>query len=258
MRGGDERCLLYNARPFHGVLQPMNETDARRRPIRSYVLRQGRITQAQQTALDLLWPHYGLEPNDLLEPIRVFGRSAPLIAEIGFGNGESLAHMAAATPEHDFIGIEVHRPGVGHLLMKIRELGLTNVRVYCADAVEILTTCIADGSLDRIQVFFPDPWHKKRHHKRRLVSAPFAELVAAKLKPDGILHCATDWEDYALHMLEVLEGSAPFANLAGTGRYSERPEYRPLTKFEHRGQRLGHGVWDLLYRRVAESASPPT
>jgi tRNA (guanine-N7-)-methyltransferase len=229
----------------------MSESVTARRPIRSYVLRQGRITQAQQAALDELWPRYGLEPGGLLHPEQVFGRSAPLVLEIGFGNGESLAQMAAAAPERDFIGIEVHRPGVGHLLLKARELGLANLRVYCADAVEILRRGIADGSLDRIQVYFPDPWHKKRHHKRRLVGAAFAELAAAKLATGGILHCATDWEDYALQMLEVLDGSAWFANLAGVGCFSERPEYRPLTKFENRGQRLGHGVWDLLHRRAA-------
>lgn len=236
----------------------MNETDTRRRPIRSYVLRQGRITLAQQTALDQLWPQYGLDSKAVLGPQQVFGRFAPLVAEIGFGNGESLVQMAAAAPDQDFVGIEVHRPGVGHLLMKIRELGLANVRVYCADAVEVLTNCIAHGTLDRIQVYFPDPWHKKRHRKRRLVSKAFVELAAAKLKLDGILHCATDWEDYALQMLELLDDSPLFANQAGTGHYSERPEYRPLTKFENRGQRLGHGVWDLLYRRVTECASRPT
>ncbi|NJD05664.1 MAG: tRNA (guanosine(46)-N7)-methyltransferase TrmB [Methylococcaceae bacterium] len=236
----------------------MNETDPRRRPIRSYVLRQGRITLAQQTALDQLWPQYGLDSKAVLIPQQVFGRFAPLVAEIGFGNGESLVQMAAAAPDQDFVGIEVHRPGVGHLLIKIRELGLANVRVYCADAQEVLANCIAGGTLDRIQVYFPDPWHKKRHRKRRLVSTAFAELAAAKLKLGGILHCATDWEDYALQMLELLDDSPLFANQAGTGRYSERPEYRPLTKFENRGQQLGHGVWDLLYRRVTECASRPT
>lgn len=231
----------------------MTDSEKNRRPIRSYVLRQGRITQGQQAALDQLWPHYGLKVGVALEPARVFGRLAPLVLEIGFGNGESLAQMAAAAPERDFIGIEVHQPGVGHLLLRARELGVANLRVYCADAVDVLQQCIGDGSLDRVQVFFPDPWHKKRHHKRRLVGAAFAGLVGTKLAPGGVLHCATDWEDYALQMRDVLDGSAVFANLAGAGCFSERPAYRPLTKFENRGQRLGHGVWDLLYRRLAEN-----
>ncbi len=222
----------------------------RLRAIRSFVLRQGRITQAQNAALERLWPVFGLSPEQPFDPKEAFGREAPLILEIGFGNGESLAQMAATSPEKNFLGIEVHRPGVGHLLLKVQELGLTNVRVYCADAMEILRQRIPANALDGVQVFFPDPWHKKRHHKRRLINAEFAQRVAERLKPGGVLHCATDWEDYAAQMLEVLEACPKLRNLAGPGRYSERPESRPQTKFEARGRRLGHGVWDLLFERV--------
>ncbi|MDD5034203.1 MAG: tRNA (guanosine(46)-N7)-methyltransferase TrmB [Methylococcaceae bacterium] len=228
----------------------MNSPIAPARRIRSFVLRQGRITLAQNGALEKLWPVYGLTPEQPFEPRLAFGREAPLILEIGFGNGESLARMAAASPEKNFLGIEVHRPGVGHLLIKIEELGLENVRIYCADAMEILQTRIANGSLAGMQVFFPDPWHKKRHHKRRLVNAEFIRLVSDKLAPGGILHCATDWEDYARQMLEVMAGCERLRNRAGGNRYCERPKQRPLTKFEQRGCRLGHGVWDLLFERL--------
>jgi len=225
-------------------------TDAlSRRPIRSYVLRQGRITQGQQSALEQLWPQYGLPVGVRMDANRVFGREAPLVLEIGFGNGESLAEMAVAAPERDFIGVEVHRPGVGHLLLQVHDQALANVRVYCADAVEVVRDCIADASLDRIQVFFPDPWQKKRHHKRRLINPEFVDQLATKLVPGGVLHCATDWEDYARHMLEVLDASDCYLNPAGSGQFAERPQYRPLTKFERRGQRCGHGVRDLVYRR---------
>lgn len=219
------------------------------RRIRSFVRRQGRITQAQGTALEHLWPLYGLEPEQAFDPAGAFSRAAPLILEIGFGNGESLAQMAAAAPEKNFLGIEVHRPGIGHLLIAVHELGLTNVRVYCADAVEILQNRIPDRSLAGIQVFFPDPWHKKRHHKRRLINPAFVSLAASKLMTGGIFHCATDWEDYALQMMQVLEACGEFANLAGKNRYCETSAPRPPTKFEARGRRLGHGVWDLQFER---------
>jgi tRNA (guanine-N7-)-methyltransferase len=219
------------------------------RPIRSFVLRQGRMTLGQNAALEKLWPLFGLDSAQDFNAKETFGRDAPLILEIGFGNGESLAQMALQAPQEDYLGVEVHRPGVGHLLLKVAELGLRNVRVYCADAVDVLQRCILPNSLNRVQVFFPDPWYKKRHHKRRLVSAGFAALVADRLKPGGVLHCATDWEDYALHMLTVLEASAQLRNQAGMGCRSERPACRPLTKFEARGQRLGHGVWDLLFEK---------
>ena len=220
------------------------------RPIRSFVRRQGRITLAQNAALEKLWPVFGLDPERAFNSAEVYGRVAPLTLEIGFGNGESLADMARSEPEKDFLGIEVHRPGVGHLLLKTQEFGLGNVRVYCADAVEILNNRLGANSLDRVQVFFPDPWHKKRHHKRRLINAEFVALLADRLKPGGILHCATDWEPYAGQMLEVLEACPGLRNRAGKGGFSERPSYRPLTKFEMRGQRLGHGVWDLLFEKI--------
>jgi tRNA (guanine-N7-)-methyltransferase len=228
----------------------MSSTDhSAKKPIRSFVRRQGRITQAQTLALENLWPVYGLEPQNSFDTHRAFSRDAPLIVEIGFGNGESLAQMAAAAPEKNFLGIEVHRPGIGHLLLKVQALALQNVRVYCGDAVEFLREKVADGSLSGIQVFFPDPWHKKRHHKRRLITPEFARLAVRKLKSGGIFHLATDWEDYARQMLQVLESCEGLTNAAGIHAFSERPDQRPLTKFEARGKSLGHGVWDLIFVR---------
>ncbi|AJD46570.1 hypothetical protein S7S_00730 [Isoalcanivorax pacificus W11-5] len=221
------------------------------RKVRSFVLREGRLTLGQQKALDTLWPVYGLERDQgMLDPQAVFGRDAPRVLEIGYGMGASLAAMAEAAPEQDFIGIEVHRPGVGALLMEIEGRGLRNLRSYCDDAVEILELCIPDGSLARVQLYFPDPWHKKKHHKRRIVQPAFIDLVRRKLTPDGVFHLATDWEDYAVHMLEHMEAASGWTNMAGAGVYSERPVWRPETKFERRGARLGHGVWDLLYTRA--------
>jgi tRNA (guanine-N7-)-methyltransferase len=220
------------------------------RRIRSFVRREGRITAGQQRALRECWPRYGLEADALLDLAQVFGRDAPRTLEIGFGNGASLATMAAQQPQHDFIGIEVHRPGVGHLLQLIEEQGLGNVRVMREDAVQVLQHCIADDSLDRVLLFFPDPWHKKRHHKRRIVQPDFIELLASKIRHGGRLHMATDWEDYAQHMVEVMSGSTAFRNCAASGAFVPRPEYRPVTKFEQRGQRLGHGVWDLVYEKL--------
>jgi tRNA (guanine-N7-)-methyltransferase len=230
----------------------MNLPDETRPPrrIRSFVRREGRITAGQQRALQELWPRFGLEADAPLDLVAVFGRDAPRTLEIGFGNGASLATMAAQQPQHDFIGIEVHRPGVGHLLQLIAEQGLGNVRVMREDAVQILRDCMPDNSLDRVLLFFPDPWHKKRHHKRRIVQPEFIELLAGKLRHGGRLHMATDWEDYAAHMVEIMSRSAAFRNCAESGVYVPRPDYRPVTKFEQRGQRLGHGVWDLVYERV--------
>jgi tRNA (guanine-N7-)-methyltransferase len=228
----------------------MNDTPYLRR-IRSFVRREGRLTPGQQRAMDVLFPRFGLEAND--QPFdldTIFGRNAPRILEIGFGNGESLAAIAKNHPQNDYIGIEVHRPGVGHLLIKIEELGLTNLRVICADAVEVLEKNIPDNSLDALYLFFPDPWHKKRHHKRRQVQPEWAQLVRRKLKTGGQLHLATDWQNYAEHMLEVMNVAEGFANLADNNEYVEKPAYRPETKFERRGMRLGHGVWDLLFQKV--------
>ncbi len=228
----------------------MNDTHHHRR-IRSFVRREGRLTSGQQRALDALWPRFGLEADGTpLDLDAAFGRHAARVLEIGFGNGESLAEMAAGAPYTDFIGIEVHRPGVGHLLMRIEAQGLTNVRVMCADAVEVLEHQIPDGTLARVQLFFPDPWHKRRHHKRRIVQPGFVALLARKLAHGGHLHFATDWQNYAEHMLEVLKASPDLGNAAPPGEdYCPRPPYRPLTKFEARGQRLGHGVWDLIFER---------
>jgi tRNA (guanine-N7-)-methyltransferase len=219
------------------------------RPIRSFVRREGRLTPGQKRALETLWPRFGIDySEEPLDLAAIFGRPAPVTLEIGFGNGESLAAMAQAAPERDFIGIEVHRPGVGHLLQRIEALGLGNLRVMCHDAVEVLKHQIPPGSLDTVQIFFPDPWHKKRHHKRRLIQPVFVALLARCLRPGGTLHLATDWEDYARHMLEVLEASPDLRNTAQ--RFSSRPHHRPLTRFEQRGQRLGHGVWDVIFVKV--------
>ncbi|MFP4154639.1 MAG: tRNA (guanosine(46)-N7)-methyltransferase TrmB [Halothiobacillaceae bacterium] len=225
------------------------EPPEHRRPVRSFVRRAGRLTTSQKRALDELWPRFGIEPEGRLDAEQLFGRRAPLTLEIGFGNGVSLAQMAEAEPEIDFIGIEVHRPGVGHLLLEIEQRGLTNVRVLCADAAQVLEQHVAPGSVDRLLLYFPDPWHKKRHHKRRIVQPAFARQVADCLRPGGVWHLATDWQDYAEHMRTVLENCPAFENLAGPGQFSARPTWRPLTKFEQRGQRLGHAVHDLLYRR---------
>jgi tRNA (guanine-N7-)-methyltransferase len=220
------------------------------RPIRSFVLRQGRMTDAQKRAFDSHWPRYGLElagaPRDF---DAVFGRHAGRVLEIGFGNGEALLHAATAEPARDFIGIEVHQPGVGRLLNGLAAAGLDNVRVYCHDAVEVLQQDIPAAALDEVRIWFPDPWHKKRHNKRRLVQPAFVELLASRIRSGGLLHLATDWENYAEHMVEVLEAAPGFVNEAGPGVAVERPPWRRETHFEARGQRLGHGVRDLLYRR---------
>lgn len=225
-----------------------NQPPKTHRPIRSFVLRQGRLTQGQQYALDNYWQLYGLEPKTLLNPVQVFGRDAPIVLEIGFGNGESLATMAKENPQFNYIGIEVHSPGVGHLLGLIHSQQLTNVRVYCHDAIEILQHCITNNSLHRVQLFFPDPWHKKKHHKRRIVNNNFLDLLHAKLTQDGVFHVATDWQHYAEWILDLLKTNNHWHNQSETNDYCPRPDYRPLTKFEGRGLRLGHGVWDLIFQ----------
>ena len=223
----------------------------RLRTIKSFVMRAGRMTEGQQRGLDKGWPRFGLTLEAGTQDLdRLFGRSAPRTLEIGFGMGHSLLEMAAAAPQEDFIGIEVHRPGVGALLSGLLAQDLSNVRVYACDALEVLRQCIADASLDRVLLFFPDPWHKARHNKRRIVQPAFAELVRSKLKPGGVLHMATDWQPYAEHMLEVMDVAPGYLNLAGDERFVARPPERPITKFERRGERLGHGVWDLKFQRV--------
>lgn len=222
------------------------------RGIRSFVLRGGRMTVGQSKAWERLWPVYGKTLADgPLDPQQVFGRIAPLNLEIGFGMGRSLALMAAAAPEQDFIGIEVHKPGCGALLADIEQMALTNLRIYRADANDVLEQCLADASLDRLMLFFPDPWPKKKHHKRRIVQSAFAQRVRRKLKVGGLFHLATDWEPYAEHMLEVMNAEAGFANTSPEGKQVPKPPERPDTKFEKRGERLGHGVWDLVYRRTS-------
>jgi tRNA (guanine-N7-)-methyltransferase len=237
------------------------------RRIRSFVIRAGRMTAGQERAWRELWPRFGIEYTlDALNLDQVFGRTAPRILEIGFGTGDALLAYAQLHPEHDCLGIEVHPPGVGHLLLKVQEAGLTNVRVICHDAVEVLSHSLPSACLDEVHIFFPDPWHKKRHHKRRLIQSPFIDLLARVIKTSGVVKLGTDWQDYALQMLQILNTHAEFQNfahlncaqtdLSATHVHPEeasgfvaRPEHRPLTRFERRGHRLGHGVWDLAYKR---------
>jgi tRNA (guanine-N7-)-methyltransferase len=223
-------------------------TAAAQRPIRSFVLRAGRMGPGQQRALDELGPRfllpYRAQPLDFAA---IFGREAPTVLEIGFGMGDASAQIAAALPGTDFIGIEVHAPGVGALLKRIGEMQLINLRLLQHDAVEVLESMIPPQSLAGVHLYFPDPWHKTRHHKRRLVQPAFVQRLATRMAPGGYLHCATDWLPYAEQMLEVLSAETALANT--TDGYAPRPAWRPLTKFEARGLKLGHGVWDLLFRR---------
>jgi tRNA (guanine-N7-)-methyltransferase len=220
------------------------------RRIRSFVLRMGRMTPGQERAFELHWPKKGLmRESGLIDLHKVFERSAPTVLEIGFGMGGSLLQMAQQASEKNFIGIEVHRPGVGKLLRDMDEVGVNNIRVFCDDAVDVLQQCIADASLATVQIFFPDPWHKKKHNKRRLVQPEFVQLLRSKLQTGGVLHIATDWQDYAEQILAVMSAAPGFKNQAGEG-YAPRPEYRPKTKFEQRGERLGHGVWDVLFEKI--------
>jgi tRNA (guanine-N7-)-methyltransferase len=229
---------------------PGRASDPRRRAIRSFVVRAGRMTVAQERAWQELWPRYGIETGAAtLDLAAVFRREAPRTLEIGFGNGESLVALAAAHPERDYLGLEVHRPGVGHLMLRVEERRLSNVRAICRDAVEVLQLCLAPDSLDEVLLYFPDPWPKKRHHKRRIVQPEFVALVASRLRPGAVLRMATDWEPYAAHMLEVASACTALRNASPDGRFVPRPDSRPVTKFERRGHRLGHGVWDLAFRR---------
>lgn len=222
-----------------------------KRRIRSFVKREGRLTRGQQRALDELFPLYGVcLEQGWLDFNVLFNRQAPRILEIGFGNGTSLAEMALQNPQNDYFGIEVHRPGLGNLLSQIEEKSINNIRVSNDDAIDVLNQQIPDGSLDAVFLFFPDPWHKRNHHKRRIVQDGFAQTIRKKLKIGGYLHMATDWKDYARHMMTVLSRADGFENTAGTGSYTARPDYRPLTRFEQRGQRLGHEVWDLIFKKT--------
>lgn len=221
------------------------------RRIRSFVRRQGRLTKGQQQALDLYWPVKGIEYSaNPLDFSALFGRTAPVVLEIGFGMGKSLVTMASNNPHQDFLGIEVHAPGVGACLAQAHEDNIDNLRVMCHDAVEVLENMIPDNSLCMVQLFFPDPWHKARHNKRRIVQLPFAELILSKLKLGAVFHLATDWENYAEHMLDILRYIPGYQNLSVTNDYVSRPDSRPVTKFEQRGHRLGHGVWDLMFERI--------
>jgi tRNA (guanine-N7-)-methyltransferase len=242
------------------------------RHIRSFVLRAGRMTPAQERALAELWPAYGLAVDvDAGEGAgagasasaslgaganagapnftAIFGRQAPRCLEIGFGVGEVIGSLAESHPHIDYVGIEVHRPGVGRLLLRAEQAKLHNLRVICQDAVEVLERAIQDESFDEILIFFPDPWHKKRHHKRRLIDAAFTASLAAKLRPAGVLRLATDWQAYAEQMLEVCNANPQLESLSADGTYVPRPDFRPPTRFERRGARLGHGVWDLAYKK---------
>jgi tRNA (guanine-N7-)-methyltransferase len=214
------------------------------------VRRQGRLTEGQSRALEQYWDDYGLTLADgRLDYAALFGNAYPVILEIGFGNGASLLQMAQHAPQKNFIGVEVHRPGVGKLINDAHQAGVNNVKVFCEDAIEVLAHNIADSSLDGVQLFFPDPWHKKKHNKRRIVQPAFAQTIRGKLKIGGYFHMATDWEPYAQQMLEVMSAAEGFTNQAGAGNYAPKPDYRPNTKFEKRGERLGHGVWDLVFIR---------
>ncbi len=221
-----------------------------RRSIRSFVLRGGRLTEGQSRALDQLWPRFGIdEQAGELDFDALFGRVAPVVLEIGFGNGESTWQMAAAAPDENFIAVDVHRPGVGQLLTHLQKHGISNTRIYCGDGVEFLRDRIMGDTLAAIRLFFPDPWPKKRHHKRRIIQPEFIALVAEKVRGGGILHLATDWQPYADHMLEVLGNNDSFENLSPSGDYYSNPKWRPETRYERRGQKLGHEVRDLVYRR---------
>jgi len=233
--------------------EPQDESSRTRARVRSYVLRGGRLGPGQQRALAELGPRYVLPwQAEAMDWTRVFGREAPRILEIGFGMGDATAAVAAAMPGHDLIGVEVHEAGVGALLRLIGERGLANVRIVRHDAVEVLRTMIAPASLAGIHVWFPDPWPKKRHHKRRLLQPAFVAELALRLAPGGYLHCATDWQPYAEQMLQVLAAEPQLRNRAAasdSGGYAPRPPWRPLTRFEQRGLKLGHGVWDLVFER---------
>jgi len=223
-----------------------------RRPVRTFVRRAGRLTDGQKRALRELWPRFGVDQSQgPLDLRRLFGNQHPVILEIGFGDGAATWRMARAHPEQNFLAVEVHRPGVGRLLLALEREGLENVRVACADAVEWLQSGIPADSLDGVRIYFPDPWPKKRHHKRRMVQPEFIQLLASRMKPGALLHMATDWLHYAEHMLDVMRDLEQFENLSPDGSYCSRPEWRPQTKYERRGERLGHPVKDLIFRRTS-------
>lgn len=220
------------------------------REVKSFVKREGRLTKGQAKALETGWETHGLDhENGMIDPATTFSAEQPLVLEIGFGMGKSLVEMAVNAPDKNFIGVEVHRPGVGSCIAAAQDAGINNLKVYEHDAIEVLADCIPDASLSTVQLFFPDPWHKARHHKRRIVKPAFIETIRQKLVIGGVFHMATDWENYAECMLEDMQSAPGFKNLSDTNDYVPRPDNRPLTKFESRGHRLGHGVWDLQFSR---------
>lgn len=221
------------------------------RRIRSFALRTGRMTEGQQKSYDQGWQKFGLNVADgLINTDVVFERTgAPLVFEVGFGMGQSVAEMAIAEPDHNFVGVEVHTPGVAKLMMLCLDSDISNVRIYEHDAIDVLAQCIPKASIDRFQLYFPDPWHKNKHHKRRIVQTSFLDILAEYIKTGGVMHFATDWQNYAEHMMKVVSKHDCFENVAGAQKYSPRPDWRPYTKFERRGHRLGHGVWDLIFTR---------
>jgi tRNA (guanine-N7-)-methyltransferase len=227
-----------------------DKVESKHRPIRSFVLRQGRLTKGQERALETGWPTFGLEyRQEILNLSQCFGREeSKKILEIGFGMGDATAKIAQTLPDCDFLAVEVHTPGIGGLLKLMQESDVENIRIIQHDAVEVLQNMLPDQSLDGVHIFFPDPWHKKRHNKRRLIQAEFVKLLCSKLKVGAYIHVATDWQEYAEWVLEVLSAEAMLKNTAQD--YAEKPSYRPLTKFENRGIKLGHGVWDLVFSRV--------
>lgn len=235
----------------HKTIEQAEQEGKYIRKVRSFVKREGRLTKAQARALEEHWQTMGLNHEDgLIDPKALFGNDNDVVLEIGFGMGKSLVEMAKSAPELNFIGVEVHRPGVGACIATAQEEGVTNLKVYEHDAIEILADCIADQSISTVQLFFPDPWHKKKHHKRRIVSPEFVETIRQKLKIGGVFHMATDWENYSECMLEDMNASEGYENLSETNDFVPRPDSRPLTKFENRGQRLGHGVWDIQFKRI--------
>lgn len=244
----------YNVTEQESSHEELNEEQviaSQKRRIRSFVRRTGRLTAGQQLGYDRQWDALGFSLDDGEFDIpSAFGRDAYTVLEIGFGMGQSFIEMAKAEPEKNYIGIEVHTPGVGSALRMADEENVTNVRISEDDAIEVLKHQIADESFDCLQLFFPDPWHKKRHNKRRIVNEEFIQLIRSKMKPGGIIHMATDWEPYAVHMMDVLSSAEGYKNQAGEGKYTPRPAHRPLTKFEKRGERLGHGVWDLFFEKI--------
>ena len=222
------------------------------KPIRSYVIRGGRMTDGQRNAFDRAWSIYGVSLfAGEFDAKEQFKREAPLVLEVGFGMGDSLLAMAQQEADKDFLGIEVHPPGVGRLINNAEKESLDNLRVYMADAVDVINDCIPDGAISRFQLYFPDPWHKKKHNKRRIVQPEFMQLIRRKLAIGGLCHLATDWENYADQMMEVMSAAEGYENTAGEYRFAHKPNFRPETKFERRGERLGHGVWDLLFKKIA-------